>query len=124
MRRRFDERAVRSAQRREREDAAPRLLATIPGVESLHIEVREQRAGHPVAEAAYVRRVVVASAPALFVVPCSDPTCDGAHELTGRILTELRRGAARIEGEDECLGTAGSAPCRRVLHWACVAAYR
>ena len=125
MRRRPDERSLRATSRREREDAAVRLAEAVPDLASLAIDVREHRPGQSVAEAAYVRRVVVPTAPALFLVPCGDPACrDGEHDLTHELLAELRRGATRVEGEDGCHGTAGAVPCQRVLRWTAVASYR
>ncbi len=124
MRRRFDERAVRSAERRAREDAAPRLIAAVPNLESLQINVREHRAGNTVADATYVRRVVVLHAPAMFIVPCGEPSCRDDHDLTSSLMPGLRNGATQLEGEDDCRGTVGSSPCQRVLRWTAIAAYR
>jgi hypothetical protein len=68
---------------------------------------------------------VVASAPALFVLPCRDTQCkDGGHDLTNVILAALRRQKERFEGEDACLGVVGSAGCSRVLGFVAVATYQ
>ena len=70
----------RFTERRRREDEAPKLLAEVPTLSSLQIEV-EERSG--VGHTKYLRRVLVDRAPAMFLVPCCDPRCtDGEHDLT------------------------------------------
>ena len=67
----------------------------------------------------------VASAPALFVMPCHDAHCkDGGHDLTREILAELRQRNGRFTGEDACRGTVGSSGCSRVLGYVAVATYQ
>lgn len=95
-----------------------------PRLESLRFEVRERRSGAPVAEAGYIRRIVVANAPALFVLPCGDPSCrDGGHDVTHGVLSALRSSAGRFEGEDSCTGQTGSAQCSRELQYVAFATY-
>ena len=75
--------AERYAERRRREEEAPRLLTAIPTLESLRLEIEERRAGGSLSEAAHVRRIVVERAPALFVLPCHDAACKGGgHDVT------------------------------------------
>jgi hypothetical protein len=125
MRRRFDEAAARSAERRKREDDAPRLLASVPTLTSLRLEIEERRPGISNGEASHIRRVVVEHAPALFVVPCHDKQCnDGGHDMTPFVMKALQAREERFEGEDVCYGTVGSSACRRVLRIVGIAEYR
>lgn len=123
--RRFSEAAQRFADRREREDNAPRLRAQIPQLESLRLEIEERRAGSSVADTRHIRRIVVESAPALFDLVCGDPSCrDGGHDVTRAVLQALSRGSTQFEGEDTCHGTIGNnAPCSRVLRFVAHATY-
>jgi hypothetical protein len=125
MNRRFSEAAQRFAERRRREDEAPRLATLVPALANLQLEFRESRAGGQVAEVAHKRRVVVDRAPALFEVPCQDTSCkDGGHDLTHEIVERLRSGAVEFSGEDGCHGRVGTANCARVLAYSAVAEYR
>jgi hypothetical protein len=108
--------AQRAAERREREDAAPRLTALIPTLTTLALQFEERRtlAGGetgPSDAAPHIRRVVVEHAPALFNVPCGNRGCQGGgHDLTREILAELRSaertgdGEATFGGNDSCSG--------------------
>ena len=119
------EAAKRMAERRQREDEAPRLATAVPTLEKLRLEVMEKSSSISRPEHTHVRHVVVASAPALFVLPCRDTQCkDGGHDLTNVILAALRRQKERFEGEDACLGVVGSAGCSRVLGFVAVATYQ
>jgi|SRR5688572_9758477 len=125
MRRQSREVTLRTAERRQREDEAPRLAVTIPALQGLRIEVLEHSSSIARPEYAHVRHVVVASAPALFVMPCSDKDCkEGGHDLTHEILAALRRRNGRFEGKDACRGTVGSAGCSRVLGYVGLATYQ
>lgn len=115
---RHGEAAQRFAERRRREDEAPRLAAEVPKLTELKLEICERSGGNLVAEPTHIRRVVVESAPALFFVPCGDPRCkDGGHEVTHIVMNALRSGDARFEGEDVCSGSQGSGHCARVMHF-------
>jgi hypothetical protein len=119
------EAARRFAERRQREDEAPRLAAAFPQLESLSIRVLEGSPGMTNPEGSHTRRIQVATAPALFVLPCGDSQCkDGGHELTSQVLSALRSNKREFEGEDACRGVTGSAECRRVLRYVAVATYR
>jgi hypothetical protein len=97
----------------------------IPSLQGLRLEVLERSPGISHPEHSHVRHVVVASAPALFVVPCHDTQCkDGGHDLTQEILAALRRRNERFEGEDVCHGTVGSTGCSRTLGYVAVATYQ
>jgi hypothetical protein len=121
---RHGEAAQRFAERRRREDEAPRLIAEVPRLRSLKLEIEERLGGSPVAEPTHVRRIVVEHAPALFVLPCGDSRCrDGGHDLTYAIMRSLTAGETRFEGEDVCAGTQGSSQCGRTLHFVATAEY-
>jgi hypothetical protein len=115
----------RTAERRQREDEAPRLAEAVPGLQGLRLEVLEHSSGISHPEHTHVRHVVVASAPALFVMPCHDTHCkDGGHDLTQDILAALRQRNSRFEGKDVCRGTVGSAGCSRILGYVADATYQ
>lgn len=119
------EAAERFAERRRREDDAPRLAQIVPDLESLTLEIQERRSGYSTGEAAHTRRIVVQHAPALFVMPCRDTACkDGGHDITDWITRSLRAKMTRFEGEDACMGNIGSAACQRVIHVTATATYR
>jgi hypothetical protein len=121
---RQSEGAQRSAERRKREDESPRLIAEVPRLQSLSLEISERSEGSPVAEPTHVRRVVVQHAPALFVLPCGDARCkDGDHDVTFAVMKALRAGEKRFEGQDVCTGSVGTSQCARVLHFVGIATY-
>ena len=125
MWRRNAEAARRLAERRQREDEAPRLAAAFPQLETLGIQVTEGNPGISNPVGSHTRRVVVATAPALFVLPCGDSQCrDGGHELTNQLLSGLRQNKLKFEGEDSCRGIIGDSECRRVLRYVATASYR
>ncbi len=120
---RTSEAALRSVERRRREDEAPRLVGEVPRLSSLRLEISTGAPG-ALGMVQHIRRVVVASAPALFEVTCANPSCrDGGHDLTRGIMASLRSGAARFEGSDACHGTVGSAECASVLSYVGFAEY-
>jgi hypothetical protein len=122
---RNSEAAQRFAERRRREDAAPRLREAVPALATLRLEIDERRGVTNAGDPKHVRLVVVDSAPALFSLPCGDHACrDGGHEMTDAVLRALQAGAARIELEDACHGTVGTAPCGAVMHIFVTATYR
>jgi hypothetical protein len=94
--------AAQLAARRRREDEAPRLSDAIPSLAALSLRLAERRGEAPVGSS-HIRRVVLAHAPALFVLPCCAPGCDGGeHDLTHVVLAALRRGSSRFEGATPC----------------------
>jgi hypothetical protein len=114
----------RAAERRRREEAAPRLAERVPKLESLKLEVQELRAGAAIPESTHVRRIPVPHAAALFDLPCLDSFCkDGGHDVTQQILRHLERGETKFEGEDACRGQTGNAGCQRVLRYTAFATY-
>ena len=123
--RRNNEAAERSAERRRREDEAPRLIATVPNLESLKLQLQEIKGDVSVAETGHIRHVVVAHAPLLFEMPCRDPACkDGGHDVTSAIARSLKAGEKQFEGEHACTGYVGDTPCQRVLRYTATAAYK
>ncbi len=118
------EAARRFAERREREDHAPRLHGEVPELEVLAIELSERRGEATQPETTHVRRIVVASAPAYFQTPCSDSNCvDGGHEYTAPVMQALRDHKALFAGEHSCQGTVGDHLCERVLRYVGSAKY-
>ena len=114
--------AERFAERRVREDEAPRLSAQAPDLADLRLAIAE-RAGTGVTK--HVRRVLVDRAPALFLVPCGDPRCvDGGHDLTNAVMRALRGRETAFDGDDACSGSLGPSACQRVLHFDATASYR
>lgn len=107
----------RNVERRQREDAAPRLKSEFPRLSGLRLEIEN-------GDSKYAWPIVVAYAPALFNIVCSDGTCkDGGHDVTMDIMAALRKTSARMEGNDVCQGQVGSSPCGRTLRYVGVATY-
>jgi hypothetical protein len=116
--------AQRFAERRQREDSAPRLSSEIPGLTSLCLSIEENSDATTVSRPKHLRRVVVDRAPALFIIPCGDPRCtDGGHDITNAIMAALSRRQTTFQGEDKCNGYLGTSPCTRLLRFEAVAEY-
>jgi hypothetical protein len=112
--------AQRSAERRKREDEAPRLSAEVPRLTSLRIEVVEHV---PNGTTKHVK-LVVDRAPALFVIACGDGTCqEGGHDITREVISALRSQRPEYLGDSSCTGSTGSAPCTRTISYRVAAAY-
>jgi hypothetical protein len=117
--------AARFQERRQRENDAPRLTAEVPRLETLRLEVEESRGAAAMPETKHVRHVVVAHAPALFLLPCGDTSCrDGGHDLTRAILAHLAHGKTEFTVEETCSGTIGTASCGRAIHVRARATYK
>jgi hypothetical protein len=113
--------AQRFAERRRREDDAPRLCEQVPSLKSLRIEIEECFGS---GSTKHIRRFVVGSAHALFLVPCGDPRCvDGEHDLTYSVMHALRARETSFHGSDDCAGSIGSSVCARVLRFEGAAEY-
>ncbi|MEZ4441189.1 MAG: hypothetical protein R3B72_18965 [Polyangiaceae bacterium] len=111
--------------RREREDAADRLIETVPALESLTFEIDDEPRDQSSLPLSYVRHVVLATAPALFDLPCGDNKCEeGGHDFTSTILKGLRRGHTQLRGRSRCRGHKGSEPCTRELAFRLEATYQ
>jgi hypothetical protein len=121
--RRTSIKAVRAAERRQREDCARRLKDAVPALDSLAIRFYEMYGDNSLAEATHIRRVVVDNAPAHFEVPCADRACEGVHDLTHDLLEALRGEFCEFEGEHCCDGGKDARCCGRILHWIATATY-
>ncbi len=122
-RRRDADAAQRSQDRKQRENDAPRLRDAAPRLETLRITVSESIGSTPAV--VHVRPIVVASAPALFQIPCHNRDCkEGGHDLTREIVNALQRGATTFDGTSRCDGSVGSTPCGSVLTFHAVATQR
>jgi hypothetical protein len=118
------EAAERFAERRRQEDEAPRLRDVVPDLVACRIDITEARADATSADTAHTRHIVVARAPALLVIGCSDPSCrDGGHDLSSVLLRGLRERRIDIRGEDSCNGTVGAEHCGRKLSFHAHATY-
>jgi hypothetical protein len=116
--------ALRFAERRQREDEAPRLCNSIPRLTKLCFAIEERSDASRASGPKHVRHIVVANAPALFFVPCGDPRCvDGGHDVTGPIMQALLAGQTTFQGQDTCFGLLGPSQCARVLHYDATAEY-
>jgi hypothetical protein len=126
FRRKPSEASLQQAERRQREDQAPRLIDEVPSITSLRLRIEESRGESTIAEAGHVRPVVVASAPALFEFPCGDKSCKGGgHDFTNILMQRLRAKDPQFEGDHACEGSLGSAeaPCNRVMRVIATATY-
>jgi len=112
---------LRFAERRRREDEAPRLSTQVPDLRSLQFTI-EERVGATGTK--HIRRFVLDRAPALFLMPCGDPRCvDGEHDLTYDVMRALRARERSFHGSDQCTGTVGSSTCGRVVYFEATAEY-
>lgn len=117
----FQAATQRSVERREAEEGAPRLIAQVPSLRSARIQITEMI---PTGTTKHIKHVVVASAPALFIIPCGDKACrDGSHDLTAPLMSAFRRRLTSAVGENSCEGTCGTAPCGRSIRYELVAEY-
>lgn len=111
-------------EQRRREDAAPHLRDVVPGLKSVRLRVEDHPVAGRTAAWPYTRHIIVETAPALFTVRCTEPRCDGRHDLTAQILRDLRETIRASEGESACQGNIGDAACDRILHYSCEAEFR
>ena len=118
------EASERFAERRRREDEAPRLKEAVPNLASLRLEVEEHRGTSAVAETRHVRIVMVDRGPALFVLPCGDSECrDGGHDITNEVMDRLHHGAKDFVVEDRCFGNVRDVACGRIVRVLAAATY-
>jgi hypothetical protein len=124
MMNRRDEAAERFAERRRREDDAPRLRDVVPDLVTCRIEIAEGRPDATTAEVAYTKHVIVERASALIAIPCSDPSCrDGGYDISSALIRGLRERRTDIRGEDTCNGDVRAVHCGRVLRFTALAQY-
>ena len=118
------EAANRFRERREREDAAPRLRSQVARLLTLSIEVDDHLGATTIGGTRYVRHVVVERAPALFHIPCSAAHCeDGGHDVTTAVMHALLAEETEFSGQDVCLGWREGNECGRVLNFVGHATY-
>ena len=117
------EAAQRFADRRKREDDAPRLSSEIPKLATLRLAVEERRATVTAAESKHLRHVIVNRAPALFIIPCGDPSCDGGATTDDPIMRELRAHRTASRSTTSASATRTSR-CGRNVHAVGTATYR
>jgi hypothetical protein len=118
LRRNNQEAKQRSAERRLREDEAPRLINEVRRLTSLQIDVTN-------GGSQYLWRIVVERAPALFEIACPEPACtNGGHDITRSVMHALRTSSQRFEGEGVCHGDVPLGSCGRVLKYVAQATYR
>jgi hypothetical protein len=117
--------AQRMAERRERENNAPRLHDEIPALVSLRLQIEDHDGSEfSVTQPKYARTIMVPTAPALFLIPCTHPDCiDGGHDVTGTVMRALRGGQLSFSGDDACHGNVGSNSCSRTMHYVGAATY-
>src|SRR6201995_5963313 len=81
------EAAERAQARRELENSAPRPATEVPTLLTLKLDLEEHEGTSRRPEQNHIRHIVVASAPALFMVPCGDSRCkDGGHDITREVM--------------------------------------
>lgn len=112
--------ALRSAERRKREGEAPRLASEVPGLKSLRIEIVEHV---PTGTTKHVKLIVVAHAPALFIIPCGDVDCHDDHDLTREVMWSLRARQKELSGESACQGSVRNGNCNRRITYHVSAEY-
>ncbi|HVY48545.1 MAG TPA: hypothetical protein VHB21_21800 [Minicystis sp.] len=116
--------AQRFADRRRREDEAPRLSDRAPGLASLRFDIADRHGPSGGADTQHTRIIVLDRAPALFVFPCGDRACnDGGHDLTDGVMRALAAARERFELTHVCDGTIADARCGRELHVVATATY-
>jgi hypothetical protein len=117
------EAAQRFAERRQREQDAPRLGERVPTLATLRLDIAEGR-GATNSDPKHSRIIMVNAAPALFALTCADHACrDGGHDLTNAMLRGLQSGSTGFELEDRCYGSIGTAECGRTMHVKVTATY-
>ncbi len=116
--------AARYNDRKEAEDSADRLKDIIPTLETLKFQIQHEAGGYGVAEPGYVRHVMVATAPALFLIPCGGSNCtNGGHDITLVVMRALHAASTKFDGTDICYGEAGTGSCERVLSYSATASF-
>ena len=117
--------AERTAERRRREDDAPRLHTEVPALATLKLNVEERRGSVTSPETSYVRHVQVDRAPALFALQCGDPACSGGgYDVTRRVMSALAAKQNEFVAEDICGGAVGNNACGRAVKVIGTATYK
>jgi hypothetical protein len=107
---------VERNERWKREDAAPRLSAEVPGLQSLSLTLKDVREDHGILGKERIQHIIVERAAALFEIRCAEVKCqDGGYDITSEVMNALRRRRETFDGTSECRGTVGSGSCRCTL---------
>lgn len=123
--RRHSEAFREAAERKRKQDEAPRLRDAVPTLLQLDLQVIEERANVPGHEVRHKRVIIIERAPALFEFACSDRECnDGGHDLSGLVLKELGAGIALFHGVHRCGGHTRDGECAYDLRFEAHATYR
>lgn len=113
--------AERAAERRQRDDEAPRLKTMVPLLLSLRIDIEDRGA---IGTVKHVRHVMVDRASTIFVIPCGDKSCNSeGHDITTQVMRALNQRREAFDGEHTCEGSVGSANCTRVISYRAQAKY-
>jgi hypothetical protein len=111
-------RAAQSAERFRRELEAPLLRTEVPDLLGLSIELAEGGQGGSMPETRHVRRFVLATARALFLIPCGNPLCQGGgHDISTVVMGALRSHRPEQAGDSPCPGLVDGTPCTRTVHF-------
>jgi len=121
--RRDVEAAKRTAARRAQEDEADRLADVVPALKTLKLEIEEKDPTNSNNDVSYIRHIVVARAPAVFLLPCTDRKCDGGYDLTATIIKALKQKKTSFKGQDPCGGQAQDGECPRTMSFTASATY-
>lgn len=111
-------------ERWQREDQAGKLVAAIPALSALRMDV-EERTGEEVGPPIHhTKHFLLEHASAHVELPCTERKCEGGgYDITHDVLKALHAGETRFEGEAVCNGLIGDRSCERSLHWSATAAY-
>lgn len=111
-------RAAQSAERSRRELEAPLLRSEVPDLTGLSIEVVEGGQGGNMPDTRHVRRFVLSTARALFLIPCGNVLCQGGgHDITDAVMGALRSHRPEQVGDSPCSGSVDATPCTRSVHF-------
>ncbi|MCU0686989.1 MAG: hypothetical protein MUF34_32890 [Polyangiaceae bacterium] len=120
----FDPEAANDRAERRSEGAAGRLHVRVPDLLSLKFVLHEAWPGRWQGGTGYIRYVDLATAPALFELPCLYGYCRGGrYDLTNQTLAALARHSVRFVGACHCSGHLGSVRCTRRVRFVAMAAY-
>ena len=115
----------RIAERRRRENAAPRLRMAVSQIGSLSLEIEEYMGESDTPRVRYTRHIVVERAPAIFFIGCTEVDCsDGGHDVTVSIMAKLRSSSTDFTGEDRCYGNRFGKTCGARLKYRGHASYQ
>lgn len=114
----------RAAERRQREREASLLRDEVPALVGLSIEVKEGGQGLGMPDLTYIRRFALETAPALFLLACGEPLCEGGgHDISAGVMEALRAGRAVLRGETRCHGLVGAEACTRNVRFIMTATF-